>query len=72
MSKFDTIQLVREYHIIIALFTRCSTVAWLETDNFSKVDSGFMYCCTVEDLKNTISNLPDLSDENGNWPALLS
>ena len=72
MSKFDTIQLVRDCHILIALFTRCSTVSWLETDNFSKVDSGFMYCCTVEDLKNTISYLPDLSDENGNWPALLS
>jgi hypothetical protein len=30
-----------------------------------------MYCCEVEALRNTIKYVPDLSDENGNWPTLL-
>ena len=53
-------------------FTRCSSVTWFETDNFGDISSGFMYCCAVEELRNTIRYLPDLADENGNWPALLS
>ena len=48
-------------------------MTWFDTDNFEDISSGFMYCCTVEELrKNNISYLPDLADENGNWPALLS
>ena len=47
-------------------------MSWFETDNFNETSSGFMYCCAVEELRNSIGYLPDLSDENGNWPALLS
>ena len=37
----------------------------------SSLSSGYMYCCKVEDLKRTVDYVPDLTDEDGNWPALM-
>ena len=35
-------------------------------------NSGYMYCCSVEDLRQTISYLPDLSNAEGVWPDVIN
>ena len=38
-----------------------------------KTEHGKMLCATVEDIfkHGELENFPDLSDGNGNWPALI-
>ena len=49
----------------------CGQLSWVDWD-LEDFDSGFMSCCEVRALRDTIEYLPDLRDGDGNWPGLLS
>ncbi|XP_059098835.1 uncharacterized protein LOC131892971 [Tigriopus californicus] len=48
----------------------CDQIAWADWD-MDNLESGYMYCCTVEDLKTTVDYVPDLSKATGSWPNLM-
>ena len=50
----------------------CDEIEWVDWD-ITSLDSGYMICCRVEDLKTTVDYVPDLAAENGNvWPDLIN
>ncbi len=48
----------------------CSSLSWVDWDVTSQ-NSGYMYCCDVQELKKTISFLPDLCS-GAKCPGLMS
>lgn len=48
---------------------KCAGISWVDW-NIGEIDSGFMSCCSVEELRGKISFLPDLST-NGEWPKVM-
>ncbi len=50
---------------------RCDTLSWADWA-MEDLTKGYMYCCDVEKLRETVEYVPDLSDENGNWPSLMT
>eukprot|EP00095_Tigriopus_kingsejongensis_P006847 maker-scaffold176_size284796-snap-gene-0.14 protein:Tk06847 transcript:maker-scaffold176_size284796-snap-gene-0.14-mRNA-1 annotation:"duplex-specific nuclease" len=49
----------------------CDEVPRADWD-MDNLDSGYMYCCKVKDLRDTVDYVPDLSQGTGAWPALLT
>ena len=49
----------------------CDRLSWVDWDR-KDLDKGYMYCCDVQDFREYVEYLPDLSDANGNWPELLA
>ena len=49
----------------------CDHVSFVDWD-LNDFDAGFMYCCRVEDLRKEVEYVPDLRNENGQWPDLLT
>lgn len=48
----------------------CDQIVWADWD-MDNLESGYMYCCTVEDLKSTVDYVPDLAKTTGSWPKLM-
>ncbi len=58
---------------VIPVSTRCSTSAWGDTDwSVSDLTKGFTYCCSAEDFKAAVAYAPQVTDQNGNWPNLMT
>ena len=50
----------------------CSKLSWVDW-SYDTLESGFMYCCRVEDLRENVAYVPDLRDKiTGLWPNLMS
>ena len=43
---------------------RCGDMAWVDWD-MQDIGSGYMYCCTVEDAREAIPEIPQLQADTG-------
>lgn len=51
---------------------QCNLLSWAAWDAKEDLESGLIYCCKVEELRQQVPNLPDLQADNGAWPKVLT
>ena len=52
------------HHQAHIMMLRCGDMAWVDWD-MQDIESGYMYCCTVEDAREAIPEIPQLQADNG-------
>ncbi len=58
---------------MMSLLDRCPPPSWGDPDwSVTDLAKGFTYCCSAEDFRTAVAYAPDLKDQNGNWPNLLT